>query len=173
MLKKTSHNADDPDIVCKIFNAGPQTADAADHHVNFYTSFRCFYQFRNDFFICQGINLDADIDADSIYDEDLDYREHMVDIIKRRKKLTPVRLEYTRKIDGPILDRLCTQLGIERKQTFYCQIPMDMSFFSVIQDTLRHKPDLFYPKRVSGILWEGNEESVLLPVCRFLFFRGY
>ena len=91
----------------------------------------------------------ADIDADSIYDEDLDYREHMVDIIKRRKKLTPVRLEYTRKIDGPILDRLCTQLGIERKQTFYCQIPMDMSFFSVIQDTLRHKPDLFYPKRVS------------------------
>ena len=95
------------------------------------------------------ITRNADIDADSIYDEDLDYREHMVDIIKRRKKLTPVRLEYTRKIDGPILDRLCTQLGIERKQTFYCQIPMDMSFFSVIQDTLRHKPDLFYPKRVS------------------------
>ena len=95
------------------------------------------------------ISRNADIDADNIYDEDLDYREHMVDIIKRRKKLTPVRLEYTRKIDGPILDRLCTQLGIERKQTFYCQIPMDMSFFSVIQDTLRHKPDLFYPKRVS------------------------
>ena len=95
------------------------------------------------------ITRNADIDADSIYYEDLDYREHMVDIIKRRKKLTPVRLEYTRKIDGPILDRLCTQLGIERKQTFYCQIPMDMSFFSVIQDTLRHKPDLFYPKRVS------------------------
>ena len=95
------------------------------------------------------ITRNADIDADNIYDEDLDYREHMVDIIKRRKKLTPVRLEYTRKIDGPILDRLCTQLGIERKQTFYCQIPMDMSFFSVIQDTLRHKPDLFYPKRVS------------------------
>ena len=95
------------------------------------------------------ITRNADIDVDSIYDEDLDYREHMVDIIKRRKKLTPVRLEYTRKIDGPILDRLCTQLGIERKQTFYCQIPMDMSFFSVIQDTLRHKPDLFYPKRVS------------------------
>ena len=95
------------------------------------------------------ITRNADIDADSIYDEDLDYREHMVDIIKRRKKLTPVRLEYTRKIDGSILDRLCTQLGIERKQTFYCQIPMDMSFFSVIQDTLRHKPDLFYPKRVS------------------------
>ena len=109
------------------------------------------------------ITRNADIDADSIYDEDLDYREHMVDIIKRRKKLTPVRLEYTRKIDGPILDRLCTQLGIERKQTFYCQIPMDMSFFSIIQDTLRHKPDLFYPKRVSQKSPMLDESQPLIP----------
>ena len=109
------------------------------------------------------ITRNADIDVDSIYDEDLDYREHMVDIIKRRKKLTPVRLEYTRKIDGPILDRLCTQLGIERKQTFYCQIPMDMSFFSVIQDTLRHKPDLFYPKRVSQKSPMLDESQPLIP----------
>ena len=109
------------------------------------------------------ITRNADIDADNIYDEDLDYREHMVDIIKRRKKLTPVRLEYTRKIDGPILDRLCTQLGIERKQTFYCQIPMDMSFFSVIQDTLRHKPDLFYPKRVSQKSPMLDESQPLIP----------
>ena len=109
------------------------------------------------------ITRNADIDADNIYDEDLDYREHMVDIIKRRKKLTPIRLEYTRKIDGPILDRLCTQLGIERKQTFYCQIPMDMSFFSVIQDTLRHKPDLFYPKRVSQKSPMLDESQPLIP----------
>ena len=109
------------------------------------------------------ITRNADIDADSIYDEDLDYREHMVDIIKRRKKLTPVRLEYTRKIDGSILDRLCTQLSIERKQTFYCQIPMDMSFFSVIQDTLRHKPDLFYPKRVSQKSPMLDESQPLIP----------
>ena len=109
------------------------------------------------------ITRNADIDADSIYDEDLDYREHMVDIIKRRKKLTPVRLEYTRKIDGPILDRLCTQLGIEHKQTFYCQIPLDMSFFGVIQDTLRHKPDLFYPKRVSQKSPMMDESKPLIP----------
>ena len=109
------------------------------------------------------ITRNADIDADSIYDEDLDYREHMVDIIKRRKKLTPVRLEYTRKIDGPILDRLCTQLGIEHKQTFYCQIPMDMSFFSVIQDTLRHKADLFYPKRISQKSPMLDESQPLIP----------
>ena len=109
------------------------------------------------------ITRNADIDADNIYDEDLDYREHMVDIIKRRKKLTPVRLEYTRKIDGPILDRLCTQLGIERKQTFYCQIPMDMSFFSVIQDTLRHKPYLFYPKRFSQKSPMLDESQPLIP----------
>ena len=109
------------------------------------------------------VTRNADIDADSIYDEDLDYREHMVDIIKRRKKLTPVRLEYTRKLDGPILDKLCSQLGLERHQAFYCQIPMDMTFFSTIQDTLRHKPDLFYPKRVPQKSPMLNDQEPLIP----------
>ena len=109
------------------------------------------------------VTRNADIDADSIYDEDLDYREHMVDIIKRRKKLTPVRLEYTRKLDGPILERLCSQLGLERHQAFYCQIPMDTSFFSTIQDALRHKPELFYPKRVPQKSPMLNEQEPLIP----------
>lgn len=94
------------------------------------------------------VTRNADIDADRIYDEDLDYREHMAEIVKRRRKLTPVRLEYTRKVEGHILDRLCDQMRLDRKQAFYCQIPMDLSFFSGIQDALRYKSQLFYDKRV-------------------------
>ena len=30
----------------------------------------------------------ADIDADAVYDEDLDYREFMADLMKQRKKLS-------------------------------------------------------------------------------------
>lgn len=40
---------------------------------------------------------------------------------------------------------------------------MDMSFFSVIQDTLRHKPDLFYPKRVSQKSPMLDESQPLIP----------
>ena len=38
----------------------------------------------------------ADIDADALYDEDLDYREFMADLMKERKKLSPVRLDMSR-----------------------------------------------------------------------------
>ena len=37
----------------------------------------------------------ADIDADALYDDDLDYREFMVELIKRHKRLAPVRLELS------------------------------------------------------------------------------
>lgn len=36
------------------------------------------------------ITRNADIDADSIYDEDLNYREHMEEVVRQRRKLSPV-----------------------------------------------------------------------------------
>ena len=48
------------------------------------------------------ITRNADIDADSIYDEDLNYREHMEEVVRQRRKLSPVRLEMTRTLDTGI-----------------------------------------------------------------------
>ncbi len=45
------------------------------------------------------ITRNADIDADSMYDEDLDYRDFMVELIKKRKKLAPVRMDIIKR-DG-------------------------------------------------------------------------
>ena len=39
------------------------------------------------------ITRSADIDADSVYDEDLNYRDHMAEVVRLRQKLCPVRLE--------------------------------------------------------------------------------
>lgn len=41
------------------------------------------------------VTRNADIDADTLYDEDLDYREFMAKLIKRRRRLAPVRLELS------------------------------------------------------------------------------
>ena len=41
------------------------------------------------------VTRNADIDADALYDEDLDYREFMADLIKKRKRFAPVRLELS------------------------------------------------------------------------------
>ena len=59
------------------------------------------------------ITRNADIDADSMYDEDLDYRDFMVELIKKRKKLAPVRMELSREMDGEIIDLLCEYLELE------------------------------------------------------------
>ena len=94
------------------------------------------------------ITRNADIDADALYDEDLDYREFMGGIIKRRKKLAPVRIELSRELDDEILNQLCGYLDIEKKYVFRNISPLDLSFVLELQDDLRQKSALFYPKRV-------------------------
>ena len=94
------------------------------------------------------VTRNADIDADALYDEDLDYRDFMAELIKRRKKLAPVRLELTREMDGEIVDVLCDYLELNSDYVFQVQAPLDLSFVFEIQDTLRKTPELFYEKRV-------------------------
>ncbi|MGN0604682.1 MAG: polyphosphate kinase 1 [Oscillospiraceae bacterium] len=94
------------------------------------------------------VTRNADIDADALYDEDLDYREFMADIIRRRKRLSPVRLELSRELDDEIVDRLCSYMDIKRKYVFRNISPLDLSFVFELQDELRQKSELFYPRRV-------------------------
>ncbi len=72
----------------------------------------------------------------------------MEGIIKRRKKLAPVRIELSRELDDEILNQLCGYLDIEKKYVFRNISPLDLSFVFELQDDLRQKSALFYPKRV-------------------------
>lgn len=94
------------------------------------------------------VTRNADIDADALYDEDLDYREFMADIIRQRKRLSPVRLELSRELDEEIVEKLCRYMDIERKYVFRNISPLDLSFVFELQDRLRQKSALFYPKRI-------------------------
>ena len=90
----------------------------------------------------------ADIDADALYDEDLDYREFMADLMKQRRKLTPVRLDMSREIDVSVVESLCRYLKVEPERVFRSDAPLDLSFIYKLQDLLRMHPELFYGKRV-------------------------
>ena len=78
------------------------------------------------------VTRNADIDADALYDEDLDYRDFMAELIKRRKKLAPVRLELTREMDGEIVDVLCDYLELDSDYVFQVQAPRDVALVSEI-----------------------------------------
>ena len=109
------------------------------------------------------VTRNADIDADALYDEDLDYRDFMTELIKRRKKLAPVRLELTREMDGEIVDVLCDYLELDPDYVFQAQSPLDMSFVFEIQDTLRKVPELFYEKRIPQKSPQFKENESIFP----------
>ena len=93
------------------------------------------------------ITRNADIDADALYDEDLDYREFMEGLIKQRKKLAPIRLELSRDIDKKGIAVLCEYLELDESHVFMSSTPLDLSFVFQIQDLLRKHTELYFPKR--------------------------
>ena len=93
------------------------------------------------------ITRNADIDADALYDEDLDYREFMEGLIKQRKKLAPIRLELSRDIDKKGIVVLCEYLELDENHVFISSTPLDLSFVFQIQDLLRKHTELYFPKR--------------------------
>lgn len=114
----------------------------------------------------------ADIDADAAYDEDLDYREFMEDLMKQRKKLSPVRIDLSREMDETVVDALCRYLDVTPDRVFRSEAPLDVSFVFQFQDLLRRNTELFYEKRVpqkspefkdgQSILQQITEEDKLL-----------
>ena len=93
------------------------------------------------------VTRNADIDADALYDEDLDYREFMADLIKKRKKLAPVRIELSRKLSESSVKLICEHLATKSQYVFRSQAPLDLSFVFQIEDALRKIPELFYERR--------------------------
>ena len=114
----------------------------------------------------------ADIDADAAYDEDLDYREFMEDLMKQRKKLSPVRIDLSREMDETVVDALCRYMDVTPDRVFRSEAPLDVSFVFQLQDLLRRNTELFYEKRVpqkspefkdgQSILQQITEEDKLL-----------
>ncbi|MBE5799028.1 MAG: polyphosphate kinase 1 [Clostridiales bacterium] len=94
------------------------------------------------------VTRNADIDADALYEEDIDYREFMAELIKKRRRLAPVRLELSRELDGDIVRTLCKYMDVRREHVFKNNTPLDLSFLYQIADTLRQRSELFYTRRI-------------------------
>lgn len=108
------------------------------------------------------VTRNADIDADALYDEDLDYREFMIELIKKRKKLAPVRLELSRDMDETIVKTLCSYLELDTEYVFRSFSPLDLSFVFQLQDRLRTRQELFYEKRTPQLSPSFNMDRSIL-----------
>lgn len=77
--------------------------------------------------ICVTRNADIDPNAD-IDEIDYDYREHMKRILKKRARLTPVRLETDTALSTVTKQFLLPRLDITEDQVFVTNVPLDMSY---------------------------------------------
>ena len=94
------------------------------------------------------VTRNADIDVkEGMMDHDIDYREIMTELLKRRRKLAAVRLQVT-PAPAPEVERiLCSRLELTRKRVFEQKSPLDLSFFYPLTGRIEAEghPELFYP----------------------------
>ncbi len=80
-------------------------------------------------------NADINLNAGDIEDDE-DYRSYMKTILKKRMRLSPIRLEVYKNTDPEAIDYLCKQLHLRKSQVFVSKSsPLDPSYiFSMIDD---------------------------------------
>ncbi|MEO3125107.1 polyphosphate kinase 1 [Mediterraneibacter gnavus] len=111
------------------------------------------------------VTRNADIDTEMIYDEDLDYRDAMENLIKERKRMNPVRMEFTGTLNKKMMHALCKTIHVEKEHVFRSDIPLDLSFVFAIQSYLKNTNagELFYPRRTPRPTPQLNDKESLIP----------
>ena len=112
------------------------------------------------------ITRNADIDTETIYDEDMDYRDAMENLVKQRKRMNPVRMEFSRKINKKLIAEICKYIHMDKNHVFMSRVPLDLSFVFAIQNYLRmqgaEKEKLFYQKRSPRMTPQLKEKESLI-----------
>lgn len=92
-------------------------------------------------------SADIDTDENKIGEEE-DFRKVMEKLIRKRSRLQPVKMEFSRLMDPAVISRLCEYLKLDESQVFHSEAPLKLSFLSKVRDMLRHDKSLFFQRRV-------------------------
>ena len=93
------------------------------------------------------VTRNADIDVkEGMMDHDIDYREIMTELLKRRRKLAAVRLQVTPGPAPEIVKMLCARLELNHRRVFEQKSPLDLSFFYKLDSRIEKDghAELFY-----------------------------
>lgn len=103
------------------------------------------------------VTRNADIPIDEgLFDHDVDFRDIMSKMVKKRKKLSPVRLEFQGEPDNDTISVLTKTLDVPDNFVFRQTAPLSMSFISSLEKRLESHSELFFtplvPQRSPDIL---------------------
>ncbi|MEG1557041.1 MAG: polyphosphate kinase 1 [Oscillospiraceae bacterium] len=94
------------------------------------------------------ITRNADISLDEgIFDYSIDYLEAMKQLLKKRRRLMPVRVQLSNEVSEDFEKHLTGALKVERNQIFAEESPLDLTYINKVIDfaNKRRCPELFYP----------------------------
>lgn len=103
------------------------------------------------------VTRNADIEInEGLFDHDVDFRDVMSKLVKKRKKLQPVRVEFQGSPDNEIVSVITKMLDISDNYVFKQTAPLSMGFISVLEKRLEKQSELFFepltPQKSSAIL---------------------
>lgn len=75
-----------------------------------------------------------------------DFRDRMEELVDKRKRLAPVRLEISDDFSREALDYICKKLKIKNVRVFTSRIPLDLSYLFQLQE-MNENPELHYIQR--------------------------
>ena len=89
-----------------------------------------------------SVTRNADIDFNRSEDFP-DFRSKMSQLLKKRERLSPVRLEINGR-EGKISGLLTESLGISREQAYFCKCPLKLGYSYILDG---YEPSLYNPPR--------------------------
>ena len=102
---------------------------------NFYVENRCIMR----------VTRNADIDAnEALYDHDMDFRNVMEELCRKRKKLMPVRAEFSYDASPELVKRMLGYLELSDSFSYMQSCPLDFGFMSALEEKLESRSELFY-----------------------------
>ena len=111
------------------------------------------------------ITRNADINMEeALYDHDVDLRDVMSELLKKRKKLSPVRMELSRKLGSEAVDYLCEKLELAKEQVYRLKSPLDLSFVYPLRSKLEDSlPLLFFGRADPQNSCEVVKDAPMIP----------
>ena len=93
------------------------------------------------------VTRNADIDVkEGMFDQDIDYRQVMSELLKKRRKLAAVRIQFWNQPPQEVKNYLCEKLVLPAQQCFNQSSPLDLSYCFKLTARLQNEghSELFY-----------------------------
>ena len=95
------------------------------------------------------VTRNADIDVkEALFDQEMDFRGAMSELIKKRKRLCAVRIQLSRELSSSTVSELSSRLDISKKQFFVEKAPLDMSYVFTVRNKAKDKSNLFFNEQI-------------------------